>query len=140
MRRDTLHLTLVFLGAATPAQLAALRLAAGRVRAAPCEFVLDRLGCWRHNRIAWAGCEEPAPGLLKLQAALSQSLVEAGFPAEERPFAPHVTLVRNARCGELSPLEPPLRWRALEFSLVESDLSERGARYRVLDRWPLLDI
>lgn len=139
MRHDTLHLTLVFIGAATPAQRAVLCEAAGRVRAAPVEFVLDRLGCWRHNHIAWAGCQNASPGLRDLQAELSLNLVQAGFPEEERPFAPHVTLVRNARCGELPPIEPPVRWRALEFSLVESHLSLQGARYRVLHRWPLLD-
>jgi 2'-5' RNA ligase len=137
MRRDTLHLTLVFIGTASSTQLAALREAAGRVRAAPCEFVLDRLGCWKHNRIAWAGCQETPPGLLGLQADLAHNLVLAGFPAEDRAYMPHVTLVRNANCGVLPSMEQPIAWQALEFTLVESHLSNQGARYRVLDRWSL---
>lgn len=137
MRCDTLHLTLVFIGAATQAQLAALREAAGRVRAAPCEVVLDRLGYWQHNHIVWAGCKSPAAGLFDLQATLAQNLVQAGFSIEARSFIPHVTLVRNARCGELPPLASPLHWRVLEFSLVESQLSSRGASYRELCSWRL---
>lgn len=138
MRIDTLHLTLVFIGGVTPVQLAALCEVADRVRAMPFEFSLDRVGCWRHNHIAWAGCSIVSPGLLELQAVLWQSLAKVGFPTEERPYVPHVTLLRNARCGELPPLEFPVRWQALEFDLIESHLSDHGARYRVLDRWPLL--
>ena len=58
MRRDSLHVTLQFIGAVSPDQLASLHDAAATVCAAPFEMVLDSLGLWPHNHILWAGCHE----------------------------------------------------------------------------------
>jgi 2'-5' RNA ligase len=44
-------------------------------------------------RVLWAGVVED-PGLMELQAALEDELEKAGFPREDRPFHPHMTLGR----------------------------------------------
>jgi 2'-5' RNA ligase len=137
MRRDSLHVTLEFIGAVSPDQLARLHDAVATVRAAPFEMVLDRLGWWPHNGIFWAGCEEMPSRQCRLLAALSQVLQAAGFQPDSRQHVPHVTLVRQARCDGLPTLYAPIRWRVGEFSLVESFLQPSGARYRELARWPL---
>ncbi len=66
-------------------------------------------------------------------------LAAAGFPVEERPHFPHVTLARNARCTSLPSLAAPIRWPVREFALVASSLSPGGASYSVLARWPLIE-
>jgi RNA 2',3'-cyclic 3'-phosphodiesterase len=137
MRRDGLHVTLEFIGAVSPVQLDRLHDAAATVRVAPFAVVLDRLGWWPHNAIFWAGCEEMPSRQSRLLAALSQALLVAGFLPDSRQHVPHVTLLRQARCKELPPLEAPIRWQVDDFTLVESFLQPSGARYRVLARWPL---
>lgn len=137
MRGDSLHLTLAFIGAVSPGQLSVLHALAANVLADPFELELDRLGCWPHNRILWAGCREMPSRQRRLFEALAQPLIDAGFALDARPHVPHVTLVRKARCGGLPELAAPIRWRVDEFTLAESSLQASGARYRVLARWPL---
>jgi RNA 2',3'-cyclic 3'-phosphodiesterase len=137
MRRDSLHVTLEFIGAVSSVQLARLHDAAATVRASPFEMVLDRLGWWPHNGIFWAGCKEVPSRQRRLLAALSQALLAAGFQPDSRQHVPHMTLLRQARCMELPPLEAPIRWQVDGFTLVESFLQPSGSRYRVLARWPL---
>lgn len=141
MTRETIHLTLAFLGDVGVDRFpglvqAAAAAAAGKdVRAF--DLVLDRLGWWRHNRILWAGCAEPDPALPALAEALARSLGEAGFPVERRPFAAHLTLLRDCRCEAAPAMPEPVRWPVREFVLVRSHLGQAGARYEILGRWPL---
>lgn len=137
MSRDSLHLTLEFIGKVSSAQLASLHEAAAKVRAAPFEMMLDRLDCWPHNRIFWAGSQTIPSCQRRLLDALSQALLAAGFQPDPREPVPHVTLIRGARCTALPILAAPIRWQVGEFSLVESFSQSSGARYRVLARWPL---
>jgi len=137
MRRDSLHMTLEFIGAVSPRQLASLHGAAARVCATPFEMALDCLGWWPHNHILWAGCQAMPSGQRRLLDAVSQALLAAGFQPDSREPVPHVTLVRDARCPVVPTLEVPICWRVGEFSLVESFLQPSGARYQVLARWSL---
>lgn len=139
MRRDTLHVTLAFLGAVHEARLPLLVEAAGTVaaEAQPFEVVLDRVGWWPDNHILWLGSTSMPSRHRRLHDALVQALGSAGFPSETRAYHPHLTLVRRAQCLSLPPPGPPVHWQAQEFSLVESRLQDDGARYRVLNRWPL---
>lgn len=137
MRRDTLHMTLAFIGAVSPEQLGVLREIAGRIRGEPFDLKLDRLGCWPHNRIAWAGCSDVPPRLRRLVNDLATGLAEAGFVLDKRSFMSHVTLARNACCDNLPELTEPIHWRISDFVIVESLLQPSGARYHLLDRWPL---
>lgn len=139
MRSDSLHMTLAFIGAVSSEQIDALRAAAAGVRAAPFEVVLDRLGFWPHNRIFWAGGETSPSRQRRLWEELRNVLAGAGFPPEARPWFPHVTLARDAHCASVPALPEPVRWQAREFTLVESSLQPSGARYRVLERWPLIE-
>lgn len=135
--RENLHLTLAFIGPLALERTEDLLAAAAKVRAAPFEMVLNRLGCWPRNRILWAGCSEVPPLELRLYSALALELTSAGFKLDARPHAPHVTLVRDARCERMKARDFALPWGVDEFSLVESSLHPNGVRYDVLARWPL---
>ena len=135
MRTDTLHLTLAFLGA-TPARLLQVLLpGVDAIRAEPFELVFDRPGYWRHNRIGWLGASQTPPQLGELVAALNTTLQAAGLAIDPRPYAPHVTLLRNARGGD-PPACEPVRWPVRDFVLVASRTEPEGARYEVVRRWP----
>ncbi|CAB1367979.1 RNA 2',3'-cyclic phosphodiesterase [Denitratisoma oestradiolicum] len=138
MARDTLHLTLAFLGQVEETRLLELHDIAAAIRVPAFTLTLDRLGYWRHNRILWAGCATLPPELEALAAALHQALRHAGFAMEERPFAAHVTLLRNARCEVVPGLALSQSWSVAGFGLVESRPSPAGADYRMLASWPLV--
>lgn len=141
MRPDTLHLTLAFIGDVALDRLPALHAAASEVDCAGFVMTLDCLGFWAHNRIMWAGGKQGCDGLTSLAARLAESLQAGGWPTgmkTGRPFAPHITLVRNvvARHPELPELHP-LNWRCERFVLMRSHLSSHGAAYETLGQWPL---
>jgi 2'-5' RNA ligase len=139
MMAPTVHLTLVFLGNVALARLDELYAVAGRVSAAPFAMTLDRLGWWHHNRVAWAAPRETPEALHGLVVRLQDGLRNAGFAFDDRPvFAPHITLLRNARCNEVEmPSLKALEWAADEFVLVESVTTDAGAAYEVIGRWGL---
>ena len=137
MRRETLHLTLAFSGGIPATRLRELARAAAAIRAPKFELTLDRLDWVEKKKIVWAGASVLPDALRDLAAELNARLKANGFRTEERPFAAHITLLRNARCGEAPHDPPPIVWQANEFVLVESELKPEGANYRIIGRWPL---
>lgn len=138
MRRDTLHLTLHFLGDVAENELPWICRAAANVQAPSFNFSLDTLGYWRHNRILWAGCSHSVPALADLGAAVAAGLRHEGQGSGRSTFTPHLTLLRKANPPASATLAQPLEWPVKEFALVESVLTGSGARYATLGRWPLV--
>ncbi len=130
-------MTLVFVGAVTQEQLDRLLAIGGLIQGGAFAMNIDRLGYWPHNRIAWAGCSEMPSCQRRLYDSLSANLHGQGFQLEKRPFVPHITLARKARCGDLPILEQPIRWSAAEFALVESLPQPAERQYLSLASWPL---
>jgi len=94
-------------------------------------------------RVLWAGIEEVEPGtaLAALAHELEQAARELGFPAELRPFHPHVTVARARREGDAAraahALEPTVEGWIREVVLFASQLGPAGARYTALESFPL---
>jgi len=133
---DDIHLTLVFLGLASSERRQCAEAAAGRVRGAPCEVNLDRLGSFPKARVIWCGAESLTPSLAALVDDLRHELAGCGFQLDQRPYQAHATLVRKAPPLSCRPLVPPIRWPVTEFVLA---FGQEGPppRYRILRRWPL---
>ena len=101
VRLDGLHLTLRFLGPA-PEQLvgattAAVRMAA-EAAAGPIDLELVGAGAFPRPdrpRTLWIGIAGDLEALTTLAYGAEAALVEAGWPAEPRPFRPHLTLARS---------------------------------------------
>lgn len=139
-RRETLHMTLAFIGEVDAERMARLREIAAGIAAPAFELRLDRLGWWRHNRILWAGASAVPQGLTLLAQTLIAALRDAGFQLDPRPFAAHLTLLRKAVCPagfEAALGFQEVRWRAGEFMLMESTLRPQGPAYRPLAGFPL---
>lgn len=131
---ERIHATLAFIGAASAPQIEAL-LACGDTLSPPrSDLVLDQLGFWARNGVLWAGCRDPDPRLLAFADQLQQSLRRLGFRLEERPFRPHITLLRRARRRARSKIAP-LVWPVNDFVLARSELSPQGSQYSILRRW-----
>lgn len=145
-----LHVTLQFLGPQTEERLeeAAAALEEAGARCTPIDLALHGIGAFpglERPRILWIGVAEGALGARALQAHVADALAGRGFPREERPWHPHLTIGRvfderrwRREAG------PPLRatlakaaatrfgaLRVTEVALMRSDLSPRGARYTV---------
>ncbi|MEW6591453.1 MAG: RNA 2',3'-cyclic phosphodiesterase [Pseudomonadota bacterium] len=136
MRADTLHITLAFLGATPVDRLDVLIACADAVQAEPYDLLLDQAGYWRHNRIGWLGARETPPQHVELVEALNAQLRTAGFPVDDRPHVPHVTLLRKSMGGEIPDCRA-VNWPTGEFVLVKSVTESDGARYEVMRRWAL---
>lgn len=144
-RRDTIHLTLAFLGNVAEARLPELSIAAASVNVEPFAINIDQLGFWSHNHLLWAGCQAPSAPLDALSSQLRKDLARAGFRigGEGRDFVPHITLVRRVpeatAPSERRPLPSiePFTWRNERFVLVRSTLSALGSSYQIIDEFPL---
>jgi len=90
------------------------------------------------------GVDEPRGILAELQRAVEREVAPLGYPAEDRPFSPHLTLgrvrreasrddvrrlgelVTDRQVGKLAQME------ARAVSLIRSDLRPTGAVYTQL--------
>nr|VFK37154.1 MAG: 2'-5' RNA ligase [Candidatus Kentron sp. SD]VFK39731.1 MAG: 2'-5' RNA ligase [Candidatus Kentron sp. SD]VFK78798.1 MAG: 2'-5' RNA ligase [Candidatus Kentron sp. SD] len=136
------HVTLAFLGSVDAARQRCLAEMAAGIEVRPFVLRLDSVGCFLRAGIVWSGASRAPPGLISLVGKLNRGLTECGFTPEGRPFQAHVTLfrkadLRNNPAGSERRSHDPIEWLISDFCLVESSTLPTGARYRVLDRWPL---
>jgi len=141
VRPENLHVTMKFLGETNPAKLEVLQGALASIRSdQPAKLEFRGLGFFPNEkrlRVFWAGMEA-SPNLKTLAADIDQSVHRLGFPLEERPFRPHLTLARFQPPGAAPKLLEAIRARDTEsfgsfatadFRLIESKLKSTGAEY-----------
>lgn len=100
VRMDGLHVTLRFLGGTAEEQVERLSRALDAAAAAgePFTVTIDGAGAFPspgRPRTLWLGIVDGAPAFADLAQRLEDALVEHGWPREERPFRPHLTLARS---------------------------------------------
>jgi 2'-5' RNA ligase len=134
---DNLHITIAFPGAVTARVQECLEAAADKLKGAPFELAIDRLGHWPVPRILWAAPSHTPPELLALTAALREVLEACGLMPETRPYQAHITLARKVGRALTATSVTPIRWSIRHFCLVESVSEPAGVRYQVLRFWPL---
>ena len=157
------HLTLHFLGDTLPEQAELLRIALRPVVARHEAFNLRTadLGAFpalKRPRVLWLGLWGPAHRLQTLHDDIGELLEQFGYELDDKPFHPHITLGRvrqgpNVRLRDLPAAirrrfdalaasgtvthEKPVPLPVREVVLVRSHLDHTGARYEVLERYPL---
>jgi RNA 2',3'-cyclic 3'-phosphodiesterase len=143
VRPEGVHLTLRFLGWTTSARLEALapRLASAARACPPFEATVSGVGTFPERgspRVLWLGIELP-PSVRELQRACERAARDTGFDAEERPFAPHLTLGRFRERVPRPKLAPVgLGTTRIEtLVLFRSELRQGGAVYTPLVRFAL---
>lgn len=142
------HLTLEFLGDTDREQIESLGAALGAVVAKRAAFALQTtvIGGFPnlcYPSVLWLGLGGALDQLAALQQSVEAALVAQGFPAEVRPFRPHLTLGRLPR-GTALPASTSVAALAASdnfagavltirgIQLVRSELSPSGARYTTL--------
>jgi 2'-5' RNA ligase len=161
--RESLHVTLKFIGEQKPEQVEAITERLRRVEGSPFEIRVGGHGFFptaKAARVFWIGIQA-GPQLTELAESIDMAVAELGVPREQRPYSPHLTL---ARAGAGRSSGSP-KWRkgdapnavftvldkrlaamgdldlctmaADEFILYQSQLSPRGSKYTKLQRFPL---
>ncbi len=131
-RYQNFHLTLAFLGQQPAGLLPALKKILADLSHAQISLVLDRLGYFTKNRIAWAGMHDVPEALIALQRDLAHKLAQNNIAYDDRSgFWPHFTLAREAAPPEDLPFTP-IEWRADKVTLVKSTTEPEGVVYRVI--------
>lgn len=147
---ETLHLTLLFIGALARERLPELRLRARAIRAPGFQLIFDQADCWRHNRVAFLAASRIPIALSDLVLALERVAEAEAIDFDRRPYKAHVTVARKADCAKQNPAlgrateegrEPPrvepVIWNARDFVLVESRPRPEGPGYTILERFSL---
>ena len=133
----SIHVTLVFLGDVERGRVPRLEALAASISAPRFQLDVDRVQYWRHNRIVWGGVAECPAAMLALVGQLETGVAGEGIRVEQRPYVPHVTLLRNARQAPAHAHVRAVAWPVGGFALVESVARDRGRAYEVLREWPL---
>lgn len=146
VRPEGMHLTLKFLGNVPEARIPdigdALREVA--VNRKPFRISVEGTGAFpnlRRPRVVWADVREGREALISLAGAVDAALAGLGFPPEDRPFSPHLTLGRVKAPSRLEGLTAQVESHAEdcfgemtvnELILFQSELSPKGAKYTPL--------
>lgn len=131
---DLYHLTLVFIGNVEEERLPALKKTLSRVKWSP--FSLKTGAADRFEKgVLFAGVQTPNDGLSALQKAVAEALREDGWPFENRPYRPHITLARQAKGFGEPPQIAPVRVPVKRFALFESARVEGRLCYTPIARW-----
>jgi len=139
-----MHITLKFLGSVEEARLSEVSTLARAVcaRHAGLELHCEGLGIFRDA--IWVGIQAQ-PALTGLAQALDQGAGLLGVHAESKPYTPHITVARFGKEAKirLSGLREELaehQWGAFhadQVHLYRSETLQEGARYTVLESYPL---
>lgn len=148
---ENLHITLWFLGEVRDNAFDPLAAAlTPQVRLAPFRLRLSGAGAFPESgppRTLWLGVPEGAAALRTIYAELANRLGTLGFPPEQRPYSPHLTIARvkdvrrsdgaavraalTANFGDIGEYTVP--W----ITLFRSQSTSSGSRYEHLLRVPL---
>ncbi len=144
---ESWHLTLRFLGATDAAAGARLVDALHRAALGPAfDMGFDGLGAFprpERAQVLWIGVGAGATALRALANAVEGAAVAAGFAPEPRPFAAHLTLSRLRPAQDVgrilaaAPRAPADVQTVDAIGLYRSHLTQGGARYEVVARFPL---
>ncbi len=152
---EKMHLTLRFLGETDEGQHRQMAASLKVIAAAhpPFALRLNALGCFpncRRPSVIWLGIVGDLEPLSALQARIEEAARAAGFEADKRPYAPHLTIARVQRQAaaqarrELGqalqetalPASPP-PFTVKRIAFIQSVLKPSGAVYTPLGRYPL---
>ena len=99
VQTTSIHLTLKFLGDIEESQVGGILQALESVARDHASFSLDVKGFGvfpdlRAPRVLWMGLSGATHRLIGLAASIDTALTPLGFPVEQKPYTPHLTLAR----------------------------------------------
>lgn len=148
VKPDRIHLTLKFLGDVQEDVLPEIMGALEKVASQTEPFSLRPEGCgafpsMMRMRVVWVGLIGEQGALADLRQKTEDAVAALGFPREDRPFKPHLTLGRVRDARHIKELQQGLlnsrafvaeAFDVTEVVLYKSDLRSEGAHYTPLCR------
>lgn len=145
-----IHLTLKFLGSVETAQISKIGSLLDEVAARFHPFSVEarEVGAFPRvssPRVVWVGVREQGEELQKLAKAVEETMEGLGFPKEDRPYSPHLTIGRVRTSRKLSGLAERLQGAsfagtsletAAGIILFKSTLTPHGPLYEKLHESP----
>lgn len=141
-RLENIHLTIKFLGNTPISDVKKLSQAAARAvkSLAPFKLTAEHCGAFPTHgppRVLWIGITDSSTQLARLYERLEEECAAVGFPKEDRPFHPHLTLARvrhTANARALGAAHRALEFSPTEFAVNEllvmrSELGKNGSKY-----------
>ena len=152
VREAGFHVTVKFLGDVDSSQIKSIIscLATTAQHCHPFSLLLAGVGVFPHEsspRVLWVGVQDIGGDLRHMQQALDAHLMQVGFPPENRPSAPHLTLARVKRILRRGDFLAALKLHREtvvgqldvgHIELMESRLHPSGARYSTVHTAPFL--
>ncbi|WP_151636625.1 RNA 2',3'-cyclic phosphodiesterase [Noviherbaspirillum aerium] len=127
-----LHLTLAFLGMQPASVITTAKEILAHLQPRDDTLIIDKVGYFPRNRVAWAGTHQLPQGLAALEQELFAALNARGITYDRHSeFKPHITLARDATLPADVVFEP-IAWRADTVALVQSTTGSGGSVYEVL--------
>ena len=136
MARESLHITLVFLGQTLDSRIPGLEVIAGAIATPSFTLALTYAGGWPGGIFRLAP-RQPPEELAVLVKTLRLALKSDGFFFDGKPFVPHMTLLRKARTQPAEIGITPVEFFVRDFVLVRTQPEENGVRHEVIGRFPL---
>ncbi len=141
--KENQHITLLFFGETPKSKLNELKSALAKVKQKSFTAVLSRLGVfpnWQYIRVIWLGFQ--AYGFSELHNAICREL---GLTPLTN-FTAHLTIARvkailnkQITVKKIQQIKPAnISFQVTKFSLVSSELTPEGPKYKVLQDYPLL--
>lgn len=151
-RPDQLHFTLRFLGEIPLAQVARVKVAVREAASGvePFTIELRGLGAFpslQRPQVIWIGVNDGKEPLRTLAGRLERALAKQRFPAEPRPFRPHLTLARIRGTRNWAEMVRALgaakdtnvgTQQVARMIVFESHLSPKGSTYTPLEEVSLI--
>ncbi len=131
-----IHVTLLFLGATDAERQRELSEFASTITIKPMTLAFDKLSYWKKPAVCCLTSSSGDAAVSALVEQLSRAAASLGIEVDNRPFKPHVTLLRKALFSPLlDQILEPIVWNADDFCLAESRSTPPGVEYRVIKRW-----
>ena len=148
---DNMHLTLKFLGNVDAERVSEIARVLDPIAVKNHRFSMGfrGLGAFpteRQPRIVWIGVQAGRRNVMSLAGEIEQALTPLGFPPEDRPFHPHLTLARVKSMRDAHALMDIIRshhdadlgeTEVDHLALYQSTLMPEGPVYKALHTWPL---
>ncbi len=144
---ESMHITLRFVGEVGRGEADDLHTELAAIRFPEFDVSLRGIGTFErrgHLRMLWAGLED-GHTVSALRDRVEAAAVRAGFQPEPRKYKPHVTLCRF-KSNAMPDIGPYLEMNNAfstppftvdRFNLYQSRLGRSGARYEILNEYPL---
>lgn len=133
---SNLHMTISFLGMASPAQLDALCLMTDKMEKPKFDIELNELTLWRKPQVLAICGQNKDKSLNRLYQQFQDAAKVLSLHINSHDFTPHITLCRKAKtCPTIS--VQPMLFSPQKIHLYRSESHSGGVEYSIIKSWNL---